>query len=103
MFVIVTELLAGSLTVKFPGDLDPVPVHAAVPGSGLCSKALQSGDSSFPQTLPREDPDFNLCLIQPTAVGRRVMDSEPIPDFHRHFRTKDIRQCFAAMDVQVVQ
>jgi hypothetical protein len=57
----------------------------------------------FPQTLPRKHPDFNLRLIQPTAAGRRVMDSEPIPDFRRHFRTKDICQCFAAMDVEVLQ
>jgi hypothetical protein len=42
--------------------------------------------SSFPQTLPREHPDLDLRLIQPTAVGRHVMDSEPIPDFRRHFR-----------------
>src|SRR3974377_639780 len=31
------------------------------------------------------------------------MDWEPIPDFRRHFPAKDIHQCFAAMDVQVVQ
>src|SRR5215471_21437150 len=30
------------------------------------------------------------------------MDGKAIPDFD-HFRTKDIRQCLAPMDVQVVQ
>jgi hypothetical protein len=57
----------------------------------------------MPQALPREDPDFDLCLIQPTAVSGRVMDGEAIPDFGGHFRSKDICQRFAAMDVQVVQ
>jgi hypothetical protein len=55
------------------------------------------------QTLSREDPDFDLCLIQPTAVSGRVVDGESIPDVGRHFRTKGIRQRFAAMDIQVVQ
>ena len=36
-------------------------------------------------------------------MGRGVMDSEPLPGFRRHFRTQDIRQCCAAMEVQVVQ
>src|SRR5215471_7088784 len=45
----------------------------------------------------------DLSLIQPTAVGRRVMDGQSVPDLRRHFRTKDIRQRFAAVDVQVVQ
>ena len=57
----------------------------------------------MPQTLPREDPDFDLRLIQPTAVSGRVVDGEAIPDFGGHFRAKGIRQRFAAMDVQVVQ
>jgi hypothetical protein len=26
------------------------------------------------------------------------MDSEPIPDFRRHIRTKDVRQCFVVLD-----
>ncbi len=32
---------------------------------------------------PREDPDFDLRLIQPTSVSGRVMDGEAIPDFDR--------------------
>src|SRR5215831_15673093 len=31
------------------------------------------------------------------------MDGESVPDLRHHFRTKDIRQRFAAVDVQVVQ
>jgi len=36
-FANIAELPAGSLPIKFPGDLDPGPVDAAIPGSGLCS------------------------------------------------------------------
>jgi len=39
---------------------------------------------------------------QPTAVSRRVMNSEAIPDLCRHFRTEDVRQSFPPVDVQVV-
>jgi hypothetical protein len=50
-----------------------------------------------PETLPREDPDFDLRLIQPAAVSGRVVDGEPIPDFGCHFLAKGIRQRFAAV------
>jgi hypothetical protein len=66
--VFITKLSASSLAVKFPGNLDPISVYVAVPGSGLCHWDLQAGDSSFSQTLPQEHPDFNLCLIEPTAL-----------------------------------
>lgn len=55
----------------------------------------------MPQALSREDTDFDLGLIQPTAVCGRVMDGEAIPDFGGHFCAKDIGQRFAAMDVQM--
>ena len=34
-FAIVAKIPSCGLTVKFPGDLDPIPVRAAVPGFGL--------------------------------------------------------------------
>ena len=46
----------------------------------------------MPETLPGEDPDFDLRLIQPTAVRRRVMDPEAIPDFAAHFHAIQISQ-----------
>ena len=54
------------------------------------------------QTLPREDPDFDLRLIQPASVGRRVMNREAAPDFGGHFDAEDIRQRLPAMDVEIV-
>ena len=51
------------------------------PLAAVFDAAVDSLAAAFPQTLPREQPDFNLRLIQPTAVSRRVMDGEPIPDF----------------------
>src|SRR5690242_5268521 len=55
------------------------------------------------QALPRKDPDLYLRLIQPTAVSGCVVDREAIPNFGGHFRAKDIRQRFAAMEFRIVQ
>lgn len=96
------ELSAGRLAIKLPGDLDSLPVHTAAPGFGLCPQSLQIRDAAVAQTLPREDPDLDFRLIETTAVGRRVVDREPLPDFRRHFRTENVLQCLAAMDVKVV-
>ena len=46
------------------------------------------------------DADFDLRLIEPTAVSGRVMDGEAIPDFCSHFRAEDGGQRFPAMDVE---
>src|SRR5262249_33753760 len=75
-FAIMTKLLARSLAVKFPSDLDAIPVHAAIPSSGLSLQDLQAGESAFSQTLPGKQPNLYLGLIQPTAMGRRVVDRE---------------------------
>src|SRR5262249_33929271 len=63
--------------------------------------SLDWGCGVSPGTAART-ADFNLCLIQPTAVGRRVMDCKPIPDLCSHFRAEGVRQRFLAMDVEVV-
>src|SRR5215472_2436835 len=102
MFAFVAKLPSGSLPVEPPLDLHAIPIHPAVPSFRLCPQSCQTGNASFTETLSREYPDFDLCLIEPTAMGWRVVDSEPIPDLRRHFFTKGIGQCFAAMDVQVV-
>src|SRR5215831_4608239 len=99
MCAFVAELPSCGLPVEPPLDLHSIPIHPAVPGFRLDPQSFQTGNASLTQTLPREYPDFDLCLIEPTAMGRRVMDREPIPDCRRHFFTKGIGQCFAAMDV----
>ncbi len=54
------------------------------------------------QTLPGEDPDFDLFLIEPASASRRVMDRESAPDFCGHFGAEDIGQRLPAMDIEVV-
>src|SRR5947209_1072068 len=77
-------------------------IHAAVPGFCLLPQGCETGDAATAETLPREDPDFDLRLIKPASVSGRVMDGEAIPDFCGHFRPEDIRQRLTAVDVEVV-
>ena len=85
-FAFVAEFAAGRFPIELPGDLKAITIHPPIPGLGFPAQSLQSGDSSVTQTLPREDPNLNLRLIEPTAVGRRVMDREAVPDLKRPFR-----------------
>jgi hypothetical protein len=52
--------------------------------------------------LPREDANFDLRLIEPTAVHWCVVDGEAVPDLTADLITQQVRQGFAAMDVEVV-
>jgi hypothetical protein len=52
--------------------------------------------------LPREDANFDLGLIEPTAVHWCVVDGEAVPDLTADLITQQVRQGFAAMDVEVV-
>jgi hypothetical protein len=52
--------------------------------------------------LPREDPDFDLRLIEPASMGRRVMDGETVPDFSSHFRPEHICQRLLGVDIQII-
>jgi hypothetical protein len=60
-------------------------IHASIPGPGFPPQRLEVGDTSLPQTLPCENPNFDLRLIEPAAVGGGVMDREAVPDFGGHF------------------
>ena len=101
-FSLIAEFTTRGSAVEFPVDRDAVTVHPPVPSFGLSAQPLQIGDSPTTQALPREDADFDLRLIEPTAVSGRVMDGEAIPDFCSHFRAEDGGQRFPAMDVGVV-
>jgi len=67
------------LAIELPGNLDAITIHLAIPGLRFPAQSLEIVDSSLAQTLPREDPDFDLRLIKPTSMGRRVMDGEAAP------------------------
>jgi hypothetical protein len=72
----VAKLTSGGFAVEFPLDLDAVAVHASVPGFRLSAQSFEITDSPVAQTLTREDPNFDLRLIEPTAM--RVV---PFPKF----------------------
>src|SRR5215510_13388709 len=74
-----------NFAIKLPCDLDVITIHAPIPGLRFLAQSLKVGNSSLSQALPREDPDFDLRLIEPAAVCRRVMNGEAVPDFGGHF------------------
>ena len=80
-FLLVTKLAPSSLAIELLGNLDAITIHSAIPGPRFRAQSLEIGDSLLAQTWPREDPDFDLRLIKPTSMGRRVMDGEAAPNF----------------------
>jgi len=53
--------------VELPGDLDAITINPAIPGRSFPAQSLEIWNPAVAQTLPREDPDFSLGLIQPTV------------------------------------
>jgi hypothetical protein len=68
----VTELGAAVPPREVPVDSGLTLIHSAVRGLDLAAQRFQIGDSSFAETLPREDANFDLRLIEPTAVVQLV-------------------------------
>src|SRR5215472_6963781 len=88
----IAELAACGFAVELPVDLDTVTIHPPIPGLRLPAKALKAGNASLAQALPREDSNFDLCLIQPASMAGRVMHREATPNFGGHLRSEHIRQ-----------
>ena len=102
MVLLVAELATGCFAVELPVDSGAVAIHLLVPGSGFPAQSLQLGDSSTSQALPREDTNFDFRLIEPTSVGRRVVNGEAVPDFGADLRAIEVSQGLAAVDIQVI-
>jgi hypothetical protein len=77
-------------------------IDSVVPGLDLVAERFQVGDSPFAEALPCEDANFNLRLIEPTAVHWCVVDGEAAPDLTADLITQQICQGFASMDDEVV-
>ena len=77
---LVLEQLPGLLSREPPVDLGPLLVGLPVPGLGFPLQRCQIRDPPRAQTLPREHAEFDLCLIEPTSVFRRVVHGEPTPE-----------------------
>src|SRR5215831_3765985 len=101
-FLFVAEFATGGFTIELPGDLDPIMIHASIPSLGFPPQRLEVGDASLPQTLPREDPDFDLRLIEPATVSGGVMDREAAPDFDGHFGPEHRCQRPLGMTAEIV-
>ena len=81
----------------------PIPEdYEAVAGSRDGRDALQIRNSPGTEALPGEDADFDLGLIEPASVSRRVVVGESVPDLGTNFMTEQVGQSSTSMDVQVI-
>ena len=80
-----------------------MPVQSAVPSPDVRAECRQIGDSSFAEAMPRQGPNCDFRLIQPTTVNRRVVSREAIPDLAADLCAEQICQRFWAMNIEVVQ
>jgi hypothetical protein len=61
-----------SLAAELPGELDAITIHAPIVTLRFPAQSLEIWNYSLPQTMPREESDFDLCFIEPIAtVGDR--------------------------------
>ena len=74
-----------------PVDLDLIAVHTAVPGVTLTAKRLEVWDSPIAEALPREQTNFDLRLVEPTAVFWGVVYGKTIPDLGDHLDSEGVR------------
>ena len=77
-------------------------IHASIPGPGFPPQRLEVGDTSLSQALLREDPNFDLRLIEPAAVSGGVMNREAVPDFGGHFATNTAANDPLGMTAEIV-
>jgi len=56
----------------------------------------------MPQALPREHPNFDFRLVEPTAMLGGVMDGETIPDFGAKLDAQEVGQRLATMNIEIV-
>src|SRR5579863_4172035 len=101
-WLLVAEQLSGLLPRKPPVDLGPFPVGLAVPSVDLPLQRLQIRNPPVPQTLPRDQTEFDFRLIEPAPVLRSVMDGEPVPKRSALFLAEVSDQRLAAVDIQVI-
>jgi hypothetical protein len=101
-FAFVSKLATGGFAVELPVDFDAIPVHPPIPGSRFATQGVKIGDSAATQTLPAEEPDFNLRLIEPTSMLRGVVDREAVPDLGGHLSAENVAERLAVMDIHVI-
>ena len=100
--LIVAELHAGFLPAEAPVDLDLVAIDLAVPSACLPLEQGQTCDSPLSQTLPAEQTNFDLGLVQPTAVFGCVVNRETVPKIPALFLSKVVCEGLPAVDIEIV-
>src|SRR6185437_10250264 len=93
---------AGLLIGELPGDRRLRRIAAGFVGA---EERAQSGDIGHPlgQTLAREDTQFELGHVEPTPMGRRVVEFE-LPHESARFRGREgLVECLRLMRAQVVE
>src|ERR1035437_2844006 len=99
---LVLEHLPSLLSREPPVDLGPFLVGLPLPCLGFPLQRRQIRNPPRAQTLPREHAEFDLRLIEPTPVFRRVVHAEPIPDIPALLLAAAVGQRFAAVYIEVV-
>jgi hypothetical protein len=96
------ELSARLLAGEPPVDFDTVPVDLAAPGPRFQFQDGQAWDSAPSQTLPGEQADLDLCMVQPASVRRSVVNREAVPEIAALLLPEVIGESLTAMNIQVV-
>ncbi len=99
---LVLEHLSGLLPREAPVDLRPLLVGLAVPSLGFPLQFSQIWNPARAQTLPREQAEFDLRLIEPASVLRGVVYGQPIPNLSALLIAEAVGQRFAAVNVEVI-
>ncbi len=63
-----------------PSNLNLLAVSAPVAGADVRFEPGQAGDAAGAQALPGDQAEFNLGVLEPTAVCGSVIDLETIPE-----------------------
>jgi hypothetical protein len=64
---------------------------------------LEIRHSPFSKALTGKETDFDLRLVQPTSVARRIVNRESVPHLSADLGTKGVSERLPAVDVEVIQ
>src|ERR1041385_8625857 len=95
--------MSSLLASKAPLNGNPMTVHTTTPSLSFSPQRGAICDPSPPQTLPGEQADGDLSLVQPAAMFGGVVNRESIPQPSSRFLAEPFHHRLAGMRVQIVQ
>src|SRR5689334_742171 len=98
----IAKLAARSPTVEAPVGAGAGAIDAAIPGAGFAAPGGEVRDSAAAQALAREQTDFELRLVEPTAVEGRVVHGKALPQLAAGLRAIAVGQGLAAVNIEIV-